>query len=298
MTMPVAIVLDFRTPQRTLDCLQSLADEGVDRVVLVENSEDAGATLQAMRAGLDRLRGTGMAIDVLDENRNLGFAAGVNRALLHIREHQDADVLLLNSDARLASGSLEALCDALEGGADVAAPLLVDAAGKLHSPVCYYQPHLAMLTRRAFPGSFSYVTGACVLLSEAVARPGLFDEDFFFYGEDVMLGAMLHAQDKRCVVVETASVQHDGAGSARNGSLFYEYHINRGHLLLARKLPHGIVDSCLSLFGRGLVLPLRAILRSTRFRSLIPMEAFVSAAADIVRSRKKTFTPQVKRRDV
>jgi GT2 family glycosyltransferase len=263
-----AVVLHFRTPGKTLDCLHSLAGEGIRRVVLVDNSEDGGASLQAMQAGLASLRKPGIAIDVLDEGRNLGFAAGVNLALAHVRRQGGADVLLVNSDARLLPGGLATLIAALRSGADAVAPMLVSPGGGKHSPVAYYQKHTAVMTRRALPGSLAYVTGACLLLSRAVAEPDLFDEDFFFYGEDVMLSAKFQAQGRRWAVPENAEVLHEGAGSARKGSLFYEYHINRGHLLLARKLSpstgrHSVVQV--------MFLLVRAMIRSIRSGSTVPI---------------------------
>lgn len=272
-----AVVLHFRTPGKTLDCLHSLAGEGVRWVALVENSEDGGASLHVMQPGLDALRESGIHIDVLDEGRNLGFAAGVNLALAHVRRQGGADVLLVNSDARLVPGSLATMMAALHSGADAVAPMLVSPGGERHSPIAHYQKHTAIMTRRALPGSFAFVTGTCVLLSRTVVAPDLFDEDFFFYGEDVMLGAKFQAQGRRWAVLEDAKVLHEGAGSARKGSIFYEYHINRGHLLLARKLSPGK--------GRHVVvqatfLLLRAIVRAIRSGSVVPIRGLRMALLD------------------
>lgn len=285
----VAVVLDFRTPTKTLDCLDSLAGQGVRRVVLVENSEDGGASIRAMQAGLDELRVLGVAIEVLDEGRNLGFAAGVNRALACIRRTGAADVLLINSDARLMPGCLESMRSALYAGADVVVPMLVSMTGEKHRPVAYYQRCTAIMTKRALPGSFAYATGACMLLSESLVDPGLFDEDFFFYGEDVMLSMTILARGKCWVVREDASVLHEGSGSARNGSLFYEYHINRGHLLLADKLCPGR-RLHFPLLASSLLL--RAVVRSIRSRSTIPARGLQMAFASGVHGRPAHLTPE------
>src|SRR3546814_7258220 len=44
-----AVEVHFRAPRKTLDCLHSLAGEGVRWVVLVENSEAGGASLHVMQ---------------------------------------------------------------------------------------------------------------------------------------------------------------------------------------------------------------------------------------------------------
>ncbi len=288
----VAVVLDFRTPDRTLACLRSLVSEGVGRIVLVENSEDDGASLHTMQSGLDALRIAGIVIDVLDEGRNLGFASGVNRALAHVHQQGNASVLLLNSDARLMPGCLKTLRVVLQSGVDVAAPMLLSSAGELHEPIYHYHVHTAMLTRHALPGSFAYLTGACLLLSEEVALPGLFDEEFFFYGEDVMLGAKLKTEGRSCVVVKDAQVLHEGSGSARNGSLFYEYHVNRGHLLLARKLTTSKRGYVFALLGRATFLPFRAAVRAIKGKGSTPIRGLTKAWLDFVGGRLDPLTPR------
>lgn len=292
MSDVVAVVLNYRTPAKTLACLQSLQAEGRVRVVLVENSEDEGATLAALRPGLTRLQQEGLAIEVLDEGRNLGFAAGVNLALRHILAQGAAPVLLLNSDARLEPGALQALQGALAGGADLAAPLLYSSGHAPMAPVFHYQRHLALLTPQPHWGSFAYITGACMLLAPALLRPQLFDEDFFFYGEDVMLGATLASEGRRCVVVPEARVLHEGSGSARNGSFFYEYHINRGHWLLADKLFPGAIPRVAALLGRALTLSLRAALRSLRLRSRVPLVAYGQATLAFLQRSGRAVRPE------
>lgn len=288
----IAVVLDYRTPAKTLACLESLRAEGLVRVVLVENSEDGGATLAALRPGIARLQQEGLAVEVLDEGRNLGFAAGVNLAMRHVLSQGVAPVLLLNSDARLEPGALQALRAAVADGADLAAPLLCSSAHAPMAPVFHYQTYLALLTAKPSWGSFPYITGACMLLAPSLLRPQLFDEDFFFYGEDVMLGATLAREGRRCVVVTEARVQHEGSGSARNGSFFYEYHINRGHWLLAEKLFAGRAWECLAArLGRVLVLSLRALLRCLRMRSRVPLTAFIRATGECARPQGKPIRP-------
>jgi N-acetylglucosaminyl-diphospho-decaprenol L-rhamnosyltransferase len=285
-----AVVLNFRTPEKTVACLRSLVEEGITRIVLVENSEDAGASLSAMREGLAILRDDGATIDVLDQGRNLGFAAGVNHALGHVMLQSPTDVLLINSDARLVRGCVRALRATLASGADVAAPMLVSGDGCVHSPLSHYQRHVGLLTRRRLPGSLPFITGACMLLSERIIVSDLFDEDFFFYGEDVMLAEELRLAGKTSVVVESGRVFHEGAGSARNGSLFYEYHVNRAHFSLARKLVTSEGSRAIALIGRCLFLPARAIFRSLRAGTSFALQGVCMAWMDVANDRMRSLT--------
>lgn len=286
-----SVVLNYRTPDKTLTCLQSLVAEGIARIVLVENSEDGGAALDAMQPGLNALEKAGTHIHIVDEGRNLGFAAGVNRALAYTQANDAGPVLLLNSDARLEPGALSHLLDAIEAGADIAAPLIAAPGHTALPPRFYYHKYLALLTQRPLWGSFSYITGACMLLAPQIAKSGLFDEDFFFYGEDVMLGAAMAWQGKNCVVVQSSRVEHEGSGSARNGSLFYEYHINRGHWLLARKLSNERAVYASMIFGRILTLSLRSIIRTVRFRNMIALKGFLAATKSVIKNRQDISKP-------
>ena len=291
MNKLVAVVLNFRTPDKTLDCLRSLAKEGITRVVLVENSEDGGASMHAMQSGLVGLCDAGVMVDIVDEGRNLGFAAGVNRALDSIMTRGLADVLLLNSDARLLPGCLQTLRDAIRSGADLAAPMLISAMGESKRPVSYYQIQTGLVSQHALPGALLFTTGACVLLSAHIVGPGLFDEAFFFYGEDVMLAAKLKEIGCRSVVAETAFAVHEGSGSSHNGSLFYEYHINRGHLLLARKLPKSAAGRLMSMLGRCVFLPLRALARALRSGESVPLRGFSLALLSVAKGEVEPLTP-------
>lgn len=269
-----AVVLNYRTPDKTLACLHSMVAEGLAWLVLVENSEDAGASLAAMQPGLEQLRSRQIRIDVLDKGRNLGFAAGVNLALSHIGANT-TDVLLLNSDARLQAGSLAALGTALDAAADVAAPMLVNPKGEVHAPVGYYHRLTGLVFKRPQPGTLPFLTGACMLLSRRIVAPDLFDEAFFFYGEDVALAHRLRREGRHCVVVDDARVTHEGSGSSRNGSLFYEYNINKSHWLLATRLARSRPEALVSVLLRIPILSLRAGWRSLSRRSYIPARALL-----------------------
>lgn len=270
----VAVVLNYRTPEKTLKCLHSLIDQGISRIIVVENSEDNGITLEAMQIGLNSLIKNNVSITIIDKGKNLGFSAGVNIALAHENIQKEDAILLINSDAYLQPNSLKGLVLAIDTGVDIAAPLVKEPGMQPHPPIFYYHKYFSLLTKNNLPGSFPYITGACMLISHRIRNPQLFDEDFFFYGEDVMLGAKLRKKGRIYKIIDSSILVHEGSGSARNGSIFYEYHINRGHWLLAKKLSHNKIDYGISLIGRIITLSYRALLRSIRCRNFNPIKGF------------------------
>lgn len=279
-TLPetVALVLHFRDAERTSRCLASLAREEVRRVLVVDNSDDGGVSLARLLGDAGSRRWPGLAVDVFDPGTNLGFSAGVNRGLARIGELlPGCCVLLLNSDAELGAGCHEALRAGLREGLQLASATMA-SPGRAPLRCAYYQPYLALLSSRRWWGSFRYLSACCFMLAPALATPSLFDERFFFYGEDIALGWRLTQAGITHDVVEGASVDHEGSAAAGNGSLFYEYHMARAHLLLPRLLSHTRVERWIMLTVRLFMLPLRATVRSVRSRTLVPWRGLLAAA--------------------
>lgn len=264
--------------------------EAIPRVMIVDNSEDSGESLQVL---LKRIDARKIEVSVCEPGRNLGFAAGVNRGLAEIRlRHGRACVLIINSDARLQKNAHTKLREALQNQACLAAPRICIGKGKFIDSVHYHRAS-GLLLRGNWLGSHEYLSGCCMLLAPLLAAAPLFDEDFFFYGEDAELGWRLKHDHVSQRKVPEAIVEHDASTGSRNGSLFYEYHTVRAHWLLARKLASSRVEFASNLIGRALSLPLRAMLRSIRQRSKIPLTAGFMATIDLLRGDFRALTPPI-----
>lgn len=289
--MTVALVLHFRTVASTAGCIESLQAQGLGRLQLVDNSEDGGSSLARLQPHLERARSKGMQVQVLQPGRNLGFSGGVNRGLADIREQFGrVRVLLINSDAQLMPGSLAPMHAEIDAGVGVVAPLLYSPTGEAKS-VKYYHRVTGLLFDRPWPGSFPHLSGCCLLLSERIVAQDLLNERFFFYGEDAYLGWKLTHAGVSAHVVPVAGALHFGSGSSRRGSLFYEYHMARAHLELASELAKSRTDRRLLLCGRCVTLPLRALWRSARQRSLVPIKGLIIAVQDFISGTIQTMTP-------
>lgn len=245
-------------------------------VLVVDNSAEdrASNALEAAVAAV-QLDGLDFAVYIMRSPSNLGFARGVNAAIAHdVARNCDA-ILLLNNDAALAAGTMESLIAALnEPGVDLVAPVLASDKGN-EQPVFWYQRFLGIMSPHPMPYSFPYLSGCCLLLRRDLLEAGkLLDEDFFMYGEDILLGWRLQKERKVARHVKHAVVHHVGIGSSQQCELFYEYHTARAHVLLAWKTYKVPLELPLLLIGKGLGLAMRAVVRSMRFRSLTPLLAF------------------------
>ena len=284
------LVLHFRTPERTIACLRSLLDEGVRRVVLVDNSEDNGRSLAIMQPQLAALRELGLYTSVVESEHNLGFAAGVTAGTKHILNTRSSHVLLINSDAWLATHALHYLREGLKTGG-IAVPRLRSIGGQPLPSFAYYDRLAALITKRPVFWPIKYASGCCMLICADHVRPDLFDNDFFFYGDDVMFGFDLSRRGVSVIDCSKAVVVHDVSVSAKNGSIFYEYHINRSHWLLAKKLSRNRFEYFAFIAARCLVLPLRATLRSVRNLTITPWRGLLAASYDAARGCYQSLTP-------
>lgn len=286
----IAILLHFRSAAMTCRCIESLASEGVFLVVVVDNSEDNGASLRDL---LESVREVAIRIHVIEPGRNLGFAVGVNRGIQFVAETMhDVDVLLINSDATLKPGTLDCLRRAVAGDSpSIAAPSIDGPTGLV--PARTYYRHLSATISPVGPGwrGHALLGGACLMLHRSLVHSPLFDESFFFYGDDIELGFRLAGDGVALLDVPEGVVIHQGSGSSGNGSLFYEYHMTRAHLLMVSRLGYGFSGRLCLMSGRFVFLVLRALVRSLRFRAFRPWRGLFMAVLDVWSGHCRSLTP-------
>jgi hypothetical protein len=279
MSVVCAIILDYFGSSKTIACLMSLIDQGLNAVMIVDNSGDrqANIQLQDALAALNQNK-VPFTIHQIVNPQNLGYAAGVNDALHWLEENQPHQYyLLINNDAEATPGMLPELIKFMRehDNTALAAPM-IDIG---HKKIGYnwYHRFTGLMFLHHVIGTFPYLSGCCLLIDRRIIGDGLFDQDFFMYGEDVALSWRLRMSDWETACVSQAIVRHEGVGSSRQGALFYEYNMARGHLLLARKLARRRWEIPFLCFGRLLTLIARSIVRTIRFRSLVPMTASLNA---------------------
>ena len=266
----VGLLLNYLDASRSVACIQSLFDEGIEHVVVWDNSADGGISAQAIRAAY--AEDQRVLIHVSDEN--LGFAAGVNRGLKQCAAQLSAtDVLLINNDAVLLAGALQTYMDARSDHPGAAVISMdVEHAEQRQGPM-YYQRWCGLQFKHPAWGAFAYPSGSCLWISLKNAPSPLLDEDFFMYGEDCELGWRLRHRPDAWIHVPRCLVTHEGSAASGLGSPFYEARMVAAHILLARKLATNSLERLLFYALRIPVLLARALVRSLRYGSLEPWRA-------------------------
>jgi GT2 family glycosyltransferase len=270
--MVFGLTLNYRQSELTARCVESMLAEGVVNILVWDNSDDHGAS----HGELLRLFSCATEVVVVKSDRNTGFSNGVNDALAFLRKtYRACRVLLLNNDAVLVPGAVSLLNRAadLNEHAYLVYPT-VSHAGSVRGTVHYHIP-TGLLFDRAVCCSFPYASGCCQLLLLDRHETDFFDRSYFMYGEDWEQGWSMGPG--RMHHVDRVLVLHEGSASSGMATAFYEDHILEAHFRIAgrvaRSLPELIVLSAI----RVVVMGLRAVLRSVRYKSFQPLCSWMKA---------------------
>jgi len=198
------VILNYRTPDLLMQCLETLSEYpltiGTSEIWVVDNHSQDDS--------VERVRDQYPAINLLENDANLGFAAGNNRG---IEKCQGRYYLLLNPDTMVQKGALDSLLQFMEETPDAAAAggMLIGWEGEIQTSCRAFPTLLAVFLRgtpfhRLFPNHPSlrrylmsdwdhatvrrvdWVLGACLMIRrEAWETIGPLDEGFFMYYEDI-----------------------------------------------------------------------------------------------------------------
>jgi len=213
-------------------CLQAVAAQQLApaRVIVVDNASTDDSLAAARRRGA--------SVEILAQERNLGFAAANNLA---VAEAADCEwVALLNPDAFPEPGWLAVLAEAARARPDCAsfASRLVRQGGtELDGTGDVY--HVSGLAWRRHHGRpartldldteevFAACAAAALYRREVFQAVGGFDEAYFCYFEDIDLGFRLRLAGHGCLYLPGAVCEHLGSATTGKGSDFSVYYGHR-----------------------------------------------------------------------
>lgn len=246
MKQTAVIILDYRNPRATLQCLQGLLRHNTApvRIVVVEN--DAQASPDPELAALMAANG----VSYLPLASNLGYARGNNEALRMLEADDEVDrVLVLNNDIVITCDMLPALISAADTlpSAAIVSPLLRRPDGvELDYNCARRAPSVRALTVKNLlhpwrsllgvppltterlqmlrgcgslptaPFEIELPSGSCMLIGKELFRSlGYFDPDTFLYYEENILHAKTSRAGLRNYLVPSVSCIHLGGATIK-----------------------------------------------------------------------------------
>jgi GT2 family glycosyltransferase len=245
--MLTIVTLNWNGASDTLACIESVErsrGEGVELIVVDNGSAEADVARVA-----EAVRARPWA-SLVRNAENLGFAGGSNTGIALALERGARLVMLLNNDATVEPGALEALVARLDErpATGLVAPLVLDASGERIWAAGGTRARREVVCRLGLGDEpadrapsepfepYALIGCAMVVRREVFERVGMLDEAYFAYVEDVDFSVRAREAGWALEVVPAARVRHRVSGATGGGySRLRSYLLGRGTGLFIRR---------------------------------------------------------------
>ncbi|HIJ79560.1 MAG: glycosyltransferase family 2 protein [Desulfobulbaceae bacterium] len=280
------VIVNWNTRKLLLDCLASIHEtikEISYEIFLVDNASSDGS-VAAVRSEYPEVK-------IIENVKNLGFAAANNKALRHMNGQY---ALLLNTDTVLTDGAIEKIHNYMVNHQDVAMACgqLLNEDGSKQNSVANFPSILSLLVNetllrlllpKRFPSKImeyknpievDSCIGACLMVrKKAMEMVGLLDERYFFFMEETDWALAMKKAGWRSCFVPDAKIYHLQGQSAGHNvkarimfyrsrySYFRKWFPNFSAILAAVVVLRLIVNFMLNLVGLVVTLGLRPDIR-------------------------------------
>jgi len=254
MNRVAIVVLNYKGIDDTLTCLASLAKQSFKdfTIIAVEN----GSIDKSVDEFKKLEKKYGDKLHTIYNEKNLGFAGGVNCGIRYALENSYDKIALFNNDATADKDWLKQLIETSDKEkAGITTGLLlhedgktIDSTGDWYSSWGLPFPRNRNDKTEKAPGAepvFSASGGASLYRAELFKDIGLFDEDFFVYYEDTDISFRAQLAGYKIIYTPKAVAYHkQGATSNRMPGGFTIYHTFKNlPLLFTKNVPGGLLFS-------------------------------------------------------
>jgi hypothetical protein len=267
------IILNYRSFNDTLKCVQSVKFSLKEKIYVIDNSED-----ELEKTLIKNMFVNDPDVEIIFNKKNIGFAGGVNVGLKTAIKDGYSKFIILNNDSVVFADFGKKIKEALEKYPGCIISPIIQWDNTI-SKGRYYNRYFGLvmeIKKFVKSGWFFYITGCCMAFDKSVIdKIGFLSEKYFMYGEDIEFCHNAYQYMIPLILLDEVLMDHQGSHSSKKASLFYEYHINRGHFLLCFTLFNRNIDRFASLFGKTLVLFGRAYIRSIKNRTVAPFLGYL-----------------------
>jgi GT2 family glycosyltransferase len=272
-----AIVLNWKGPKQTIECVESLrVNCNVNTIIVDNDSQDD--SMSVLSAYLDSLPdrsslvateselkhiGTQFDYALVSNSGNYGYAGDNNVALDYAYRAGYEYFWILNNDVIVEAGALKALLETLESDPDCgfAASVLVYAdrpdfvqsiGGGTNYPLLGKTKLLGKNTARSEIKSvdlnkLDYVMGASMLVSRnVIATIGLMEHRYFMYSEEIDWQNRAAERGIGFKVSKNSFVRHGDSGSTKDSSHMFHFYRNRASIMYNKRfhsIPFWMISS-------------------------------------------------------
>ena len=231
----ILVTVNWERPADTIECIQSALQEGLalEQIIVVDNGseDDSVAQIERLYPGLEVLRA----------KENLGYAGGNNLGIKAAQKRKPAAILLINNDACLVPGAVDAL---IAADWDMAVPKIFfyDPPDLIWSAGSKWRRFPPAVVMRGYlqndqgkynsPAELEYATGCALLIKTEVFDkvPG-FDPRFENYMEDYDFSYRVREAGFNIGYVPDAVVHHKVAQTLGESSAARWHYIGRNTVL-------------------------------------------------------------------
>jgi len=200
------IITTFRSSEKIKSCLNSISKQ--TKVLIIENSNNTN-----IKQNLEKEYSN---VECILSGENLGYGKANNIGLKKVETEY---ALILNPDATLHHSTLENFIENTKKIPDftIIGPYIQEKKNE------YDESYL----KNKLPFKVDNVKGFAMFFKMSEFKDiGFFDEDFFFYFEEIDLCKRLTDKGKKIYLVPDIKIYHDG-GNSHDESIKYEMELSR-----------------------------------------------------------------------
>lgn len=246
------LTLNYNDALTTIEFAKSVSEYPfVDRVLIVDNCSSDNSLTMLKSVETEK-------IEIIESLKNGGYGAGNNLGIRYLYEkYKPKYILLANPDVVVDECVIKAMVSFLECNQDYAlvAPLMTNPKGEIQYNTAFKIPNIRqfLMSFEIFMSkkfkSFYYsdisglpkpffdvgaVAGSLFLMNtELMIKYGMFDENVFLYGEELMLGIKFKKANKKIALLTCEKYIHNHSVSI---SKSYKTFFSRNVLLNKSKL--------------------------------------------------------------
>jgi len=220
------VILNFNGLKDTVNCLESIRclETPEVRIIVVDNASTDGSALELTRRFPD--------ITIVRNERNLGFAEGMNRGIVRAFSMGLESVLLLNNDTIVEDNVLKEILDYADTHPEVS--IVGPAVCVMENPETTQFPWMSSVRG---PVETTELSGAALFVRlEVFTKVGLLDPLFFMYWEEGDFLERCKRNGYRAVYLPTrARVLHRTQATSSGAEGLFNYYMIRNGFLYTRR---------------------------------------------------------------